>query len=153
MWPLAPDPRALTEAPPAGWEHFPHGADIGVRGVGASMSEAFAQAGAALTATMCDPASVRPLVAVDIACEAPTADLLFVDWLNALVYEMATRRMVFSECDVAVEGSSLRARVRGEPVDRARHEPAVEVKGATFTALRVAQAGDGRWVAECVVDV
>ena len=31
--------------------------------------------------------------------------------------------------------------------------PAVEVKGATMTGLRVAQERDGSWVAECVVDV
>jgi tRNA nucleotidyltransferase (CCA-adding enzyme) len=29
----------------------------------------------------------------------------------------------------------------------------VEVKGATYTALRVAQEADGAWVAQCVVDV
>ena len=34
----------------------------------------------------------------------------------------------------------------------ARHQPAVEVKGATWTGLRVAREG-GSWVAECVVDV
>jgi len=38
-------------------------------------------------------------------------------------------------------------------VDIARHRPAVEVKGATYTALRVAQEADGAWVAQCVVDV
>ena len=34
------------------------------------------------------------------------------------------------------------ATLRGEPVDRQRHEPAVEVKGATYTALEVKQADD-----------
>jgi tRNA nucleotidyltransferase (CCA-adding enzyme) len=37
-------------------------------------------------------------------------------------------------------------------VDAARHHPAVEVKGATYTTLRVAQEGDG-WLAQTVVDV
>ena len=46
----------------------------------------------------------------------------------------------------------LHARALGEPLERARHEPAVEVKGATYTALRVAPA-DGGWVAQAVVDV
>jgi tRNA nucleotidyltransferase (CCA-adding enzyme) len=35
----------------------------------------------------------------------------------------------------------------------ARHEPAVEVKGATYTALRVEQLEDGHWLVQCVVDV
>ena len=37
------------------WEHFPHGADIGVRGIGATRSEAFEQAARALTAVIADP--------------------------------------------------------------------------------------------------
>lgn len=31
------------------WEHFEHGADIGIRGVGSTKAEAFAQAAMALT--------------------------------------------------------------------------------------------------------
>jgi hypothetical protein len=35
----------------------------------------------------------------------------------------------------------------------AKHQPAVEVKGATYTALRVRQELGGEWVAQCVVDL
>ena len=79
--------------------------------------------------------------------------MLFVDWLNALVYEMATGKMLFSRFEVRLEGDKLSAKAWGEPIDLARHHPAVEVKGATFTELRVAQRPDGTWVAQCVVDV
>jgi SHS2 domain-containing protein len=54
---------------------------------------------------------------------------------------------------VTIEGSRLRATAWGEAVDRIRHEPAVEVKGATHTALRVERQADGHWLAQCVVDV
>jgi SHS2 domain-containing protein len=47
----------------------------------------------------------------------------------------------------------LHAIVRGERVDVVRHEPAVEIKGATYTALRVERLDDGTWLAQCVVDV
>jgi len=135
------------------WEHFAHGADVGVRGIGPTLTDAFAQAALALTGTICDVALVRPEAAVAIGCQAPSRDLLLVDWLNAIVYEMATRHMLFSVFEVEIDGTSLRAVTRGEPVDRARHEPAVEVKGATHTELRVAQEPDGRWIAQCVIDV
>jgi SHS2 domain-containing protein len=135
------------------WEHFSHGADIGVRGIGTTEAAAFEQVALALTAVVTDVALVRSEVAVPITCEAPAADLLMVDWLNALVYEMATRRMLFGAFDVTIDGSRLHATAWGEPVDRARHEPAVEVKGATYTELRVARLDDGRWLAQCVVDV
>jgi SHS2 domain-containing protein len=134
------------------WEHFEHGADIGVRGYGASVAEAFEQAALALTAVIADPATVRPLERVEFACEAPDNELLLAEWLNALVYEMATRRMLFSRFAVRLASDGLTAEAWGEPVDVARHHPAVEVKGATYTMLRVAPEGAG-WVAQTVVDV
>jgi len=136
-----------------GWEHFPHEADIGVRGIGETREAAFEQAALALSAVIVDLNSVDPIQAILIACEAPDSELLFVDWLNALVYEMATGKMLFSRFEVRLEGDKLSAKAWGEPIDLARHQSAVEVKGATFTELRVAQRPDGTWVAQCVVDV
>jgi SHS2 domain-containing protein len=135
------------------WEHFDHGADIGVRGYGVSPDEAFAQAALAMTAVVTDPATVKPAVAVAITCEAPDLELLLVDWLNALIFEMATRKMLFACFAARIEGVALRGEAWGETMDRARHPLAVEVKGATYTALRVAQNPDGVWMAQCVVDV
>ncbi|MEK7734514.1 MAG: archease, partial [Pseudomonadota bacterium] len=39
-----------------------------------------------------------------------------------------------------------------EKTDVAKHSPAVEAKGATYTALRVARE-NGQWIAQTVVDV
>jgi SHS2 domain-containing protein len=49
--------------------------------------------------------------------------------------------------------SRLRGEAWGEPVDVARHQPAVEVKGATVTELRVVETAPGHHLAQCVVDV
>jgi len=137
----------------ARWEHFEHGADIGVRGIAPTKEGAFEQAALALTAVVVDPQRVRADEAVEVTCEAPDEELLLVDWLNALVYEMATRGMIFGRFEVSLEGTRLRARAWGERLDPARHEPAVEVKGATYTALALGQDASGAWVAQCVVDV
>jgi SHS2 domain-containing protein len=136
----------------ARWEHFPHGADIGVRGYDATKAGAFEQAARAMTAVITDLELVAPRDAVAIECEAPDDELLLAEWLNALIYEMATRRMLFSRFAVKLEGTRLAAEARGEPVDVARHHPAVEVKGATYTMLRVAPEAGG-WLAQTVVDV
>lgn len=142
-----PDPVAMPY-----WEHFPHEADMGVRGTGATLAQAFEQAALAMTAVITDLAKVAAHDAVAIQCEAPDPELLFVDWLNAIVYEMATRHMLFSRFEVKIAGTKLTATAWGELLDMARHQPAVEVKGATMTALRVAQE-DGHWIAQTVVDV
>ncbi|MFN3564751.1 MAG: archease, partial [Burkholderiaceae bacterium] len=128
------------------WEHFAHGADIGVRGVGRTPAQAFEQAAAALTAVIADPATVAAHTPVDVACEAPDMELLLADWLNALVYEMQVRKMLFGRFEVSIDGTRLAARAWGEPVDVARHRPAVEVKGATYTELAVRHLDDGSWL-------
>jgi protein archease len=135
------------------WELFPHGADVGLRGRGATRDVAFANAAYAMTAALAEADQVRPLCAVEIFCDAPDDELLLVDWLNALIYEMVTRKMLFRRFRVRIEGEKLFGEAWGELIDIARHKPGVEIKGATYTALRVAQETDGRWLAQCVVDV
>lgn len=135
------------------WEHFHHEADIGVRGLGDSAEQAFAEAAVALTAVITDPESVQCRDTVLLVCSAPDPELLFVDWLNALVYEMATRRMLFRDFRVVLDGTRLQASACGEPVDVARHQPATEIKGATYTQLLVREDRPGAWRAQCVVDV
>jgi SHS2 domain-containing protein len=135
------------------WSHFHHESDIGVRGYGSSREEAFQQAALALTAVITEPSTVEPKTGVEIRCEAPEDALLFVDWLNALIYEMATRKMLFSRFEVHLKGTRLEGTAWGERTDVERHQPAVEVKGATYTELDVRQDADGLWLAQCVVDV
>lgn len=137
----------------ATYEHFPHGADVGVRGFGRSREEAFEQAALATTAAVTDPGNVAEHDEVEIECDAPDDELLLNDWLNAIVYEMATRGMLFGRFEVRIDDGHLRGRARGEALDPTRHDPAVEVKGATLTSLRVARQSDGGWVAQCVIDV
>ncbi len=126
---------------------------MGLRGFGATPAQAFEQAALALTATITDLELVAPHQSVEIECEGEDRELLLVDWLNALIYEMATRRMLFSRFEVDIAGSRLTGKAWGEAVDRKSHSPAVEVKGATYTALRVAQQENGDWLAQCVIDV
>ncbi|GAB3626827.1 Protein archease [Pandoraea terrae] len=135
------------------WETFAHGADIGVRGVAQSKADAFAQAASALTAVVAPPQSVTPLTPIPIHCAAPDDELLLADWLNALIFEMATRQMLFSRFDLSIDANGLTATVWGEGVDRVRHQPAVEIKGATYTELAVRHHKDGSWLAQCVLDV
>ena len=142
------DPEIHTQ-----WEHFPHQADMGIRGYGSTPSGAYEQAALAMIAVITNPELVGPSERVEVHCEVDDPELLLVDWLNAIIYEMAIRKMLFSRFEVSIDGSRLEGKLWGEAVVVEKHHPAVEVKGATFTSLRVAQEADGRWVAQCVVDV
>ena len=134
------------------WENFPHDADVGVRGYGNTAAEAFEQAALALTAVV-TTAEIRPAESVTVTCEAPDLELLFTEWLNAVIYEMMVRKMLFSRFAVTIDGNRLTGTLWGEPVDVARHAPACEPKGATYTALKVAADKEGIWSAACIVDV
>jgi len=135
-----------------GWEHFPHDADVGIMGHGATLAEAFEQAALALTGIVTD-AEIAPSTRVGVTCEASDIELLLVEWLNAIIYEMAVRSMLFGRFEVKITGTRLEAIMWGELIDPAKHLPASEPKGATYTALRVAQVSDGLWSAGCVIDV
>jgi SHS2 domain-containing protein len=134
------------------WQHFDHDADMGIVASAATVSEAFEQVALGMMAIVTS-ATVQPDQRVSIECEAPDLELLLVDWLNALIYEMAVRRMLFGRFAVRIDGRHLQGTAWGEFVDRRRHRPAVEIKGATLTGVSVRQDERGLWQARCVVDV
>jgi SHS2 domain-containing protein len=135
------------------WDHFPHGADIGVHGSGTTVAEAFEQAALATIAIAVEPSRIRTGSSVGITCEAASLEDLLVEWLNAVIFEMSHRQMVFAAFSVSIDNLHLTGSGRGEALDPDRHDPAVEPKGATYTMLHVAQRDDGQWDARCVVDV
>lgn len=134
------------------WQNFSHDADIGVRGFGKTLAMAFENAAMALTNVITDIEKISPEQQVIVQCENKNEEILFVDWLNAIIYEMATHKMLFCRFDVTIENGKLTATIYGEKVNRIKHQPAVEIKGATFTCLEVNQNQKG-WMVQTIVDV
>jgi SHS2 domain-containing protein len=85
----------------AKWEHFAHGSDIGVRGFGRSVEQAFEQAALALSAVVANVSAIAPRETIQVHCDAPELELLLVSWLNAVIYEMAVQKMLFSKFHVS----------------------------------------------------
>jgi tRNA nucleotidyltransferase (CCA-adding enzyme) len=136
----------------AHYETFEHEADIGIRGFGNSMKEAFENAAVALYSVMVNIDAVNPWEERTVAVSAPDRELLLVEWLNALLAISDIERLIFSKFDVKIEGTTLTGAAWGETLDWDRHEPRVEVKGATYHLLSVKEQ-DGKFTAQCVVDV
>lgn len=134
------------------FENFSHEADIGVRGIGKTVEEAFEMAALALTSVVTNVEKISPQKTLHIHCEDSDIELLFYDWMNSLIYEMDIKKMVFGKVEVHLINHSLEADITGESVDLKKHDPAVDVKGATMTELKVEKI-NGEWVAQCVVDV
>ena len=134
------------------WEHFHHQADIGVRGIGDTIEQAFEETALAMTAVVCSHEKVEAKEQIFVKCQADSSEMLLVDWLSAVIYEMDTRNMLFSKYEVKIDGTRLDATIWGEPIDYNKHEPAVDVKGATYMMLKVVKENE-KWIAQCVVDV
>lgn len=134
------------------YETFEHEADIGIRGSGSSLEEAFENAARALYAVMVNVNRVEQKEKKTISVSAPDTELLLVEWLNALLSLSDIERMVFSRFAVTIAGTNLSGTAWGERLDTRRHELGVEVKGATYYLLSVKSEG-GLYTAQCVVDV
>lgn len=140
-----------SPVPGIGWERVPHGTSVSLRGFGPSLEQAFEQAALALAASVTD-APVEPKLAVTVVCDAPDQELLLVEWLDALIYEMAVRRMLFGRFSVTIRGRRLYGAAWGETI-AARHAPVRQPKSATVAELRVAREAPGKWSAGCTVDL
>ncbi len=80
-----------------GWEHYSHTADMGIRGFGSTKEQAFAQAALAMIAVSVELKTIRCDEQVEISCHGDDEELLFIAWLNGILYEMATRKMIFGQ--------------------------------------------------------
>jgi SHS2 domain-containing protein len=134
------------------YETFEHEADIGIRGFGKDREEAFQNAAIALFSVMVNIKKVEHKEQRSISVTAPNEELLLVEWLNSLLSLSDIERMVFSKFDVKISGTSLTGTAWVEALNRERHEPNVEVKGATYHLLSVTYHAGG-YIAQCVVDV
>lgn len=133
-------------------ETFEHGADIGIRGKGRTLEEAFSNGAKALFALMADLSTIEPQKEIQVECTAPDIETLFMVWLNQLISLADIEKMVLSEFNVTIRNNNLTAVARGESIDPQKHDLGVEVKGATYTMLKVSKKG-GYFIAQCVVDV
>lgn len=133
------------------YELFEHKADIGIRGIGSSLEEAFAEAARAMFSVMVDIDKVIPIKPVEIKCNADNHEELFVEFLNKLLAEATINEMVFSKFIVQIRNHELTGTAKGEKLDPEKHEVKTEVKAATYSQLKIER--NDKFVAQCIVDV
>lgn len=136
-----------------GWEHFPHGGGVGVRGRGPTLEASFEQAALALSARACEPQHVRPFEVVHFELEATDSEALLAAWLSALLHEMRARGLVFGRFLVRIDGDHLVGRAWGEHFDRVRHAPARSITrvGPQHASVRQ-ERHSGEWYAQAVFE-
>lgn len=134
-------------------ETFDHTADLGLRVRAADFNTLFAEAAACLFSTMIeDPATIRPTETQTVELTGTDREFLLFDWLRELLYRFDADHWLFADFTVTVRDDGLSATVRGEQLDRERHQLCHEVKAITYHDLKVEADGDG-WLAEVIVDI
>ncbi len=134
------------------YETFEHEADIGIRGYGDTLEEAFCHAAEAMYSVMVNISAVEANEKRSVMAVAEDREQLLVEWLNALLSISDIERMVFSKFEIRITGTEIQGIAWGERLDPKKHEPNVEVKGATYHMLSVHEER-GIFSAACVVDV
>ena len=139
------------------FEHRDHQADVVLRAWGSTLVEAFGSGAQGLLELMVNTSSIEPSQSVQIACEADDVAILFVTFLNEILFEQDRQGMFFREVRVAEllehDGQcSLRGTAWGEPVDFRKHRLRAEVKAATYSQLQYTHE-EGMHQFECIVDL
>jgi len=134
------------------YKYFDHKADIGIVGIGESLEEAFQEAAKAMFNVMFDIKKVDKVKKIEISCDASNEEELLVEWLNRLLAEATINNMVFSDFLVKIRNNALTGTARGEAINFKKHSVKIEVKAATYSQLKI-EAKDGKFIAQCVVDV
>jgi SHS2 domain-containing protein len=152
------DPQPLSARSPAGYETVEHTADIGLRIWGRSLEELFQQAALGMVSLLVNRERVEARESREVTVVAADREEALVTFLQELLYLYEVQRFV--ACDVEIVEASAggaRARLRGEPRDRAKHEILTDIKAATYHDLsilcRKAPDGSTRWETVVIFDI
>ncbi len=139
------------------WEQYGHTADVGIRGYGSTLEEAFEAVALALFDVMVDVRKVEPGECREVEVEGEDLMALLYSFLEELLVLHDVEGLVFGDVKVEIEksreGYRLKARACGEVLDYEKHEPREEVKAITYHEMEIKQLPDGRWMAQLVPDI
>jgi SHS2 domain-containing protein len=130
------------------YEELEHTADVRVRVKSFTLEGLFAEAARVLMIVMYGK-DIRPGTEERfIALDAPDRVALMQEFLSEILFRSEVDNLVFSSCEVSLTGLGLNARLIGEPFNPERHRSGMEVKGISYSGLRIfKEAG------ECILDI
>lgn len=138
------------------WEHYEHTADVGIRGYGESLEEAFKNVAIALFEIMVNTEKVRRVEKREIEVFGEDLKELLYSFLEELLALQDIEGLVFSDFEIQIErtngGYMLKAKAYGEPLSR-KHELRSEVKAITYHEMEIKKLEDGTWMVQLVPDI
>ena len=137
---------------PKNYELIEHTADIGVRVKAADLKGLFETAALAMFDIMAETKNQEAeKKQIRIRLKADDLEELFIDWLNELLSQSATKELIFSDLKITkLEKNNLEAIASGGDIKNYRINS--EIKAATYHQLKLQQLKSG-WQAEVILDV
>ncbi|KYK33089.1 MAG: hypothetical protein AYK19_14425 [Theionarchaea archaeon DG-70-1] len=138
------------------FEFLDHEADIGIRGWGKTIEEAFENGAKAMFSVMVNLEGVELKEEIHVGVTAEDLDLLFIEWLNELLAQRDISEMIFSEFTAQISDKNgeitLSGTAQGELLNSEKHEIRTEVKAATYFGLKSGKE-KGLHYFQCVLDI
>ena len=135
------------------YQAIDHTGDLGMLVFGADLRELFAHAAWGLFDLMTDAERIEPRLNRDLTVEAIDLEDLMVRWLGELLYAYDTHRfLAVNAAFHTLEPTRLRATLRGDIFDAARHPIDTEIKAVTYHQIAVERLGAG-WQARVIFDI
>lgn len=119
-----------------------HVTDAYIEAWSPTLERAFAQAAEGFYETMLNLEKIEPTLEANVKADGHDKKELLYNWLETLLLEFDVKEMVYAlyHIDIASDGPTafkLRAKVRGEKYDRAKHGAKTEVKGVTYHLMTI----------------
>lgn len=135
------------------YELIEHTADIGIRVRADDLKGIFKKSALAMfdiIAEEINPAA-KDFKKIETNVRGGNLDELFINWLNELLYQSATKELIFSDFQIQkLDRNNLEAALIGR--DNKNYRINTEIKAATYHELQIEQIKSG-WQAEIIFDV
>ena len=136
------------------FEYIEHTADAGMRVWGESLPTLFTHAAQGLFEMIAVIDSIDETSLINIQLEAESVEMLFVSWLDEIIFRHETEEMFFKRAEIcSISSTELIAKVYGEPTDYNKHIVYTEIKAVTYHQLYVEQKPNNTWEAQVIFDL
>lgn len=137
-----------------GFELLQHTSEIGFRATGATLEEAFANAGKALFQVMTDIDRLDQETSRDIHVESESLEALLYDFIDELIYLSQAEELLCRAFDLGITEKGGRYVLTGVAHGQQIGEQVrlQEVKAPTYSDMQITE-GEAGWVIEMYLDV
>jgi SHS2 domain-containing protein len=140
--PVNSSPAFVQNRKKEGHRLLEHTTDAYIEAWGPTLERAFAHAAEGFYETMLNLKKIDPTEQAHVKADGHDKKELLYNWLETLLLEFDVKEMVYALYDISIapEGPTLfklRAKVRGEKYDRAKHGTKTEVKGVTYHLMTI----------------